>query len=81
MGTTFTVLLAAVGLFFTMGRSFLPDFNEGSAVISAVTAPGTSLDVSDELGNLMERELMKVTEVTGRHDVQAAANWTSTHGR
>ena len=64
-----------------MGRSFLPDFNEGNTVISAVTAPGTSLDVSDELGNLMERELMKVPEVTGRHDVQAAANWTSTHGR
>ena len=65
VGTTLTVLLAAIGLFFTMGRSFLPDFNEGSAVISAVTAPGTSLDMSDELGNLMERELMKVPEVTG----------------
>lgn len=65
VGTTLTMLLAAVGLFFTMGRSFLPDFNEGSAVISAVTNPGTSLDVSDKLGNLMECELMKVPEVTG----------------
>ena len=65
IGATAAMLIVAVGLFFTMGRSFLPDFNEGSAVISAVTAPGTSLDVSDELGNLMEHELMKVPEVTG----------------
>lgn len=65
VATTIAMLVVAVGLFFMMGRSFLPDFNEGSAVISAVTAPGTSLDVSDELGNLMERELMKVPEVTG----------------
>ncbi len=65
IGATAAMLIVAVGLFFTMGRSFLPDFNEGSAVISAVTAPGTSLNVSDELGNLMERELMKVPEVTG----------------
>ncbi len=65
IGATAAMLIVAVGLLFTMGRSFLPDFNEGSAVISAVTAPGTSLDVSDELGNLMERELMKVPEVTG----------------
>lgn len=61
---TAVLLVAAVVMFFMMGRSFLPDFNEGSAVISAVTAPGTSLDVSDELGNLMERELMQIPEVT-----------------
>lgn len=65
IATTFALLIGAVGLFFTMGRSFLPDFNEGSAVISAVTAPGVSLDVSDELGSLMERELIKIPEVTG----------------
>ena len=64
IGTTVAMLVIAVGLFFAMGQSFLPDFNEGSAVISAVTAPGTSLDVSNELGNLMEHELMKVPEVT-----------------
>lgn len=62
---TIALLTGALVLFFTMGRSFLPDFNEGSAVISAVTAPGVSLDVSDELGNLIERELMKIPEVTG----------------
>ncbi len=64
VSATAVLLVGAVVMFFLLGRSFLPDFNEGSAVISAVTAPGTSLDVSDELGNLMERELMQVPEVT-----------------
>ena len=63
--STLVLLLGAVGVFFSFGRSLLPDFNEGSAVISAVTAPGVSLDVSDELGNLMERELLAIPEVTG----------------
>lgn len=64
VSATAVLLVGAVVMFFLLGRSFLPDFNEGSAVISAVTAPGTSLDVSDELGILMERELMQVPEVT-----------------
>lgn len=58
-------LVIAIGLFFSMGQSFLPDFNEGSAVVSAVVPPGVSLDVNDELGYIMEQELMKVPEVTG----------------
>jgi len=49
----------------TMGRSFLPEFNEGSLVISAVTKPGASLEESDRLGNLIETELLKLPEVTG----------------
>ncbi len=65
LGTTGALLVGAVVVFFLMGRSFLPDFNEGSAVITAVTAHGVSLDVSDALGNLMEKELMEIPEVTG----------------
>lgn len=65
LGATAALFVGAVVVFLMMGRSFLPDFNEGSAVISAVTAPGVSLDVSDDPGNLMERELMKIPEVTG----------------
>lgn len=64
-GVTVTLLVIAIGLFMTMGGAFLPDFNEGSATISAVAKPGVSLDVNDELGAMMERELMKVPEVTG----------------
>ncbi|MBD5304006.1 MAG: efflux RND transporter permease subunit [Bacteroides sp.] len=64
-GVTVGVLVVAIGLFMTMGSSFLPDFNEGSATISAVAKPGVSLMVNDELGQMMEQELMKVPEVTG----------------
>ncbi|MBR2135506.1 MAG: efflux RND transporter permease subunit [Bacteroidales bacterium] len=61
---TGALLAAALVFFFSMGRSFLPDFNEGSATISAVATPGVSLDVSNQLGNLIERELLKIPEVT-----------------
>ena len=65
VGSTLVAFVAAIVLFSTMGRSFLPEFNEGSAVITAVAKPGVSLDVSDQLGYLMEKELLKVPEVTG----------------
>ena len=47
-----------------MGRSFLPAFNEGSLVISAVTLPGTSLAESNALGSAIERLLLEIPEVT-----------------
>ena len=46
-----------------MGRAFLPEFNEGALVISAVTLPGTSLQASDQLGTALERLLQRVPEV------------------
>nr|MBA2556542.1 efflux RND transporter permease subunit [Chloroflexota bacterium] len=46
-----------------MGRAFLPEFNEGALVISAVTLPGTSLEASDQLGQALERLLRDVPEV------------------
>lgn len=61
---TGVLLVSAILLLLTMGQSFLPDFNEGSAVITAVAKPGVSLDVNHELGNVMERELLKIPEVT-----------------
>ena len=41
-----------------LGRSFLPEFQEGSLVISALTIPGTSLDESDALGQRIEQILL-----------------------
>lgn len=62
--TTLAALVLAVGLMLTMGRGFLPDFNEGSLTISAVAKPGISLEESNAIGNLIERELLSIPEVT-----------------
>jgi CzcA family heavy metal efflux pump len=63
------LLLVAAGLGVSrMGRSFLPEFNEGSLTVGAVTIPGTSLAESDQLGTALEKILLTVPEVrsTGR---------------
>ncbi|HKK61975.1 MAG TPA: efflux RND transporter permease subunit [Bacteroidales bacterium] len=61
--STLAVFMVSVFAFTSLGRSFLPEFNEGSLVISAVTKPGTSLEESNRLGNLIETELMTIDEI------------------
>ncbi len=61
---TLVALVVTIGLFFTMGQSFLPEFNEGAITINAVTNPDASLEVSHELGAIIETELLKIPEVT-----------------
>ena len=67
------LLAAAVASFGWMGRSFLPEFNEGTLTISTVTIPGTSLEESDRLGSALENILLEVPEVvsTGRRTGRA----------
>lgn len=63
----------------TLGRAFLPDFNEGSLSLSAVTLPGTSLETSDKLGRKVEETLLSFPEVvstarrTGRAELDEHA--------
>ena len=57
-------LALAVASTVFMGRSFLPEFNEGTLTLSAVTLPGTSLTQSEELGKLIEQTLLAHPEVT-----------------
>ncbi len=48
-----------------LGQAFLPDFNEGTLVVAAVTAPGTSLDEADAMGRRLEEILLSHPAVTG----------------
>jgi heavy metal efflux pump (cobalt-zinc-cadmium) len=61
--STVVLFVVSIVLFVRMGRSFLPEFNEGALTISAVCKPGVSLEESDRLGKLMEEELLNIPEV------------------
>lgn len=63
IGVTASLFIGAIGLSFTMGRDFLPKFNEGTATISMMAQPGISLEESNKLGNLAETLILKSPEV------------------
>lgn len=58
------LFLAVSFLMFGLGRSFLPEFNEGSLTISAVSMPGISLEESNKIGNRVETILLSLPEIS-----------------
>ena len=58
------MLFIAVVSSSSVGRAFLPEFNEGAQTVSVVTQPGTSLEQSNQLGTWVENILLSQPEVT-----------------
>ena len=63
LGGTVTIFVVALACFFTLGRSFLPSFNEGSLTINITSMPGISLEESDNIGRRAEQLLLSVPEI------------------
>ena len=63
MGAALVLVAGSFALYPMMGKEFLPEFNEGTATINVMSAPGTSLAESNRIGRIAEKLIQSVPEV------------------
>ncbi|KXU34522.1 multidrug transporter AcrB [Cephaloticoccus capnophilus] len=73
MSLALVLVAASAALYPRMGKTFLPEFNEGTAIVSLIMPPGTSLEESDRMGRIGEKLLLTIPEIehTGRRTGRA----------
>ncbi|HSV87312.1 MAG TPA: efflux RND transporter permease subunit [Bacteroidales bacterium] len=79
IGGSAVLFVVSMIVLFNLGRSFLPQFNEGVLTLSTVSLPGISLDESNKMNLKIERELLEMEEIhsvvrrTGRAELDEHA--------
>lgn len=63
LAVTVMLLMAASLLYPRMGKDFLPAFQEETALVSMTTAPGSSLDETNRMADVIESLIMTIPEV------------------
>jgi CzcA family heavy metal efflux pump len=79
IGAAGVLFIASMFVLFNLGRSFLPEFNEGMLTLSTVSLPGISLDESNKMNLMLEKEMLEMDEIntvvrrTGRAELDEHA--------
>ena len=79
IGVGLVAFVVAAAIMPLLGRTFLPEFNEGTLVVNAVSLPGTSLDEADVIGRMIEQialshpEVVATSRRTGRAEMSEHA--------
>ena len=79
IGTAVVLFMVSMFVLFNLGRSFLPEFNEGMLTLSTVSLPGISLEESNKMNLVLEKEMLEMEEIntivrrTGRAELDEHA--------